>query len=72
VNDNIGHYLQTQKGLGQGDPLSPILFNLFCDMLAILIPRAKEHGQIEDLIPHIVEGVSYFKICKPRDYFYGA
>jgi hypothetical protein len=25
VNDDIGHYFHTQKGLRQGDPLSPIL-----------------------------------------------
>jgi hypothetical protein len=42
VNDDIGHYFQTYKGLRQGDPISPILFNLVADMLAILIARAKE------------------------------
>jgi hypothetical protein len=56
VNDDIGHYFQTHKGLRQGDPLSPILFNLVADMLAILISRAKEDGQVDGLIPHLVDG----------------
>jgi hypothetical protein len=56
VNDDIGHYFQTYKGLRQGDPLSLILFNLVADMLAILIARAKEDGQVDGLIPHLVDG----------------
>jgi hypothetical protein len=56
VNVDIGHYFQTRKGLRQGDPLSPILFNIVADMLAILIARAKEDGQVGGLIPHLVEG----------------
>ena len=44
VNDDIGHYFQTKKGLRQGDPLSPILFTVVADMLAILINRAKHEG----------------------------
>ena len=56
VNDDIGHFFQTLKGLRQGDPLSPILFNLVADMLAILIARAKEDGQVGSLVPHLVDG----------------
>jgi hypothetical protein len=56
VNDDISHYFQTHKGLKQGDPLSPILFNHVADMLAILIARAKEDGQVEGLISHLVDG----------------
>jgi hypothetical protein len=55
VNNEVGRFFQTKKGLRQGDPLSPLLFNLVADMLATLIARAKE-GQINGLIPHLVEG----------------
>jgi len=55
VNDDIGKIFQTKKGLRQGDPLSPLLFNLVADMLAILIARAREDGQISGLIPHLID-----------------
>jgi hypothetical protein len=35
--------------------LSPILFNIVVGMLAILIKRAKDEGQIEGVIPHLVD-----------------
>jgi hypothetical protein len=44
VNDDVGLYFQTKKGLRQGD------------MLALLISRAKENGQINCLVPQLVEG----------------
>jgi hypothetical protein len=31
VNNDIGHYFQTLKGLRQGDLMSPILFNIVAD-----------------------------------------
>jgi len=56
VNDNVGHYFQTRKGVRHGDPLSPILFNIVVvDMLAILISRAKEVEYIRGDVPHLVD-----------------
>jgi hypothetical protein len=36
VNEDTSHYFQMRKGLRQG-PLSPILFNIVADLLAIMI-----------------------------------
>jgi hypothetical protein len=56
ANCDFENYFQTLKGLRQGDALLPILFNIVADMLAILIARAKEDGQIGSLVPHLVDG----------------
>ena len=52
---NLVPISRQKKGLRQGDPMSLILFNIVADMLAILIARAKEAGQIEGVIPHLVQ-----------------
>jgi hypothetical protein len=51
INDEVGPYFQTRCGLRQGDPMSPILFNIIADMLALLINRAKVDGQIRGVLP---------------------
>ena len=56
INDDMGSFFQTKKGLRQGDPLSPLLFNIVADMLAILVSRARENGQIEGVVPHLIDG----------------
>jgi hypothetical protein len=55
LNDDTGHYFQTRKGLRHGDPLSPMLLDIVADMLAIMIERAKLDGQIEGIIPHLID-----------------
>jgi hypothetical protein len=55
VNDDLGHFFQTGKGLRQGDPVSPILFNMVVDVLAVLIERAKSQGFLNGVVPHLVE-----------------
>ena len=56
VNNDVGPFFQTRKGLRQGDPLSPLLFNIVADMLAILLNRAKVDGQIIGIVPHLIDG----------------
>jgi hypothetical protein len=59
VNDTIVHYFQINKGVRQGDPLSPNLFNIVVDMLAVLINRAKREDQVRGAVPHLViDGLS--------------
>ncbi len=49
VNDQIGPYFKTHKGLRQGDPLSPLLFNLAAEALTVLVQRAVNNELIEGL-----------------------
>lgn len=55
VNDSSGRYFQTKKGLRQGDPLSPILFNIVADVLTTMIERAKNAGQLNGIVPQLVQ-----------------
>jgi hypothetical protein len=56
INGTPGSFFNTHRGLRQGDPLSPLLFNLVSDALATMLEKAKAANQIRGLIPHLVEG----------------
>jgi hypothetical protein len=59
VNDDIGPYFYTHQELRQGDPLSPLLFDLAADALAIMIKRAVNSGILKGPASRLVEnGVS--------------
>jgi hypothetical protein len=59
IKDEIGNFFQTKKSLRQGDPLSPVLFNMVADMLAIFISISRNAKQFKGLVPHLVdEGLS--------------
>jgi hypothetical protein len=51
-----GHVgIKVNDQVRQGDPHSPILFNIVVDMLTILINRAKRGGQISRAILNIID-----------------
>lgn len=56
INGRPGNFFKTFKGLRQGDPLSPLLFNLVGDTLSVMLDRAKNCGAIRGLVPNLVEG----------------
>ena len=45
LNDLIGPYIKSYKGVRQGDPLSPILFNFVADGLTRMIIKAQENNK---------------------------
>nr|XP_020188520.2 uncharacterized protein LOC109774221 [Aegilops tauschii subsp. strangulata] len=49
VNGEVGHFFHNKRGLRQGDPMSPILFNFVVDALAAMLRKATEAGHIKDL-----------------------
>lgn len=55
TNDVLGPYFNTHKWVRQGDPFSPLLFNLAVDGVSCLIKKAQYEGLIIGLIAHIVE-----------------
>jgi mannosylglycoprotein endo-beta-mannosidase len=50
VNGEDSAYFKTGKGLRQGDPLSPLLFNLVGDALSRMLKRATNRGLIKGLL----------------------
>jgi hypothetical protein len=53
VKGDIENFFQTMHVIKQGDPLSPILFNLVVDIQATLIFLAKPNGKFR-VVPHLV------------------
>lgn len=56
MNGVRSEVFRTYRGLRQGDPLPPILFNLVSDTLASVFDRAKDFGWLSDLTPQLVPG----------------
>jgi len=56
LNGERGDYFRSFKGLRQGDPLSPLLFNLVANALSAMLSRGCSARMIKGLVPHLFEG----------------
>ena len=56
VNGHRGQYFRTYQGLRQGDPLSPILFNLVADALSALLDKAVQKQRLVGVVPYLIPG----------------
>ena len=54
INNQICPYIKSFKGVRQGDPLSPNLFNFVADCLTRIVHKAQLNGLLTGLISHIV------------------
>ena len=56
LNGERGEFFRSFEGLRQGDPLSPMLFNLVADALSTMLSRASAAGVIQGLVPNLIDG----------------
>ena len=56
INGEIGPYFRNKRGVRQGDPLSPLLFDFVVEAMDVMLTKAKEHGHITGVVPHLVQG----------------
>jgi hypothetical protein len=56
VNGEISPYFRNARGVRQGDPLSPILFDFMVDALAAILTKANQAGHIQGVVPHLIPG----------------
>uniref|UniRef100_A0A8I6YX80 Reverse transcriptase domain-containing protein n=1 Tax=Hordeum vulgare subsp. vulgare TaxID=112509 RepID=A0A8I6YX80_HORVV len=56
INDTTGSYFVGGKGLKQGDPISPLLFNLVADIFSKMLNKASNHNLISGLLTNAIPG----------------
>lgn len=55
LNGNDSNFFKTGKGLRQGDPISPLMFNLVGDVLTRMLKKAADRGLISGLLTDLRE-----------------
>jgi hypothetical protein len=55
MNNNVRNYFLSYKGVSQGDPLSPLLFNFPADVLTRMVTAAQSNLLVTGLAENIVD-----------------
>jgi hypothetical protein len=56
VNGEVGAFFRNVRGVRQGDPLSPIIFDFLVDGLTAMLSRTNEAGHIKGVVSHFIRG----------------
>jgi hypothetical protein len=56
VNDEESNFFLTGKGLRQGDPIAPLLFNCVVDVISRMLVKGTDSGLIRGLCPNFIPG----------------
>jgi hypothetical protein len=72
VNNDIGQYFQTLKGLPQDEPLSPIPINIVGICWESLFPEIRRMTRLDNSYLILFRGALYSGIRRSHDSFYGA
>ena len=55
MNNELGNYFQSAKGVRQGDPMSPTLFNMVAECLTKMVLSAQDNGLITGFAADIID-----------------
>uniref|UniRef100_A0A8I6X3U8 Reverse transcriptase domain-containing protein n=1 Tax=Hordeum vulgare subsp. vulgare TaxID=112509 RepID=A0A8I6X3U8_HORVV len=56
VNGDVGSFFHASRGVKQGDPISPVLFNLAVDALVGILDKARLAGHLKGVADHLIPG----------------
>jgi hypothetical protein len=64
INGEADPFFRNKRGLRQGDPFSPLLFNFMVEALSIMLSKACKAGHISGVVPHLIPGGFTPAICR--------
>jgi hypothetical protein len=56
INSEVGPYFRNKRGVRQGDPISPLLFDFVAHALDAILSKARVAGHIDGVVPHLIPG----------------